>query len=126
LARPGHYSLKGKLQVSAGKDIIVLNQTNAIPDRSQMRLYSWIGVGLGLAMVGTATVMEIAKVGDSGAADAAKFALAGVGGAMFVTGGSLLKWIVDEKNTPKDGEFKVKIGAAPIKEGAIISAVGKF
>ncbi|HIN86613.1 MAG TPA: hypothetical protein EYN06_09045 [Myxococcales bacterium] len=126
LERPGHFSFKGTLDVSAGQKITVLNQTEAIPERDQLRLYAWIGVGLGLAMVGTATALEIAGEPDSGALDATKFGLAGVGGVLFVTGGSVIKWLVEEKSTPKEGKFKVQLGAAPIRNGAILGASGKF
>ena len=126
LERPGHYSFKGTIDLSAGREITVLNQTKAISDRDQLRLYAWIGVGLGLAMVGTATALEIAGETDSGAIDATKFGLAGVGGVLFVTGGSVVKWLVEEKSTPKEGTFKVQLGAAPIRNGAILGASGKF
>ena len=126
LERPGHYSFKGTLDVSAGQKITVLNQTESMSDRNQLRLYAWIGVGLGLAMVGTATALEIAGEADSGAMDATKFGLAGVGGILFVTGGSVVKWLVEEKSTPKEGKFKVQLGAAPIRNGAILGAAGRF
>jgi hypothetical protein len=126
LSRPGHYPFKGNVNVKGGQMVTLMNESIPLPDRSQLELWSWVGVGAGLAMVGAATALELGEVGDSGTMDAAKFALAGIGGVMFVTGGSLLKWAVDDRKSTKEGDFQVKIGAAPLKKGALVGAVGTF
>lgn len=126
--RPGHFPLKGKLTVAAGQRQTLVNDHEAIPDRSQVEIWSVVGVSTSLAMIATAVVLELSDVDEDGGGGIAKFTLAGVGGALFVTSGALLKWVRDERANPgaKDATFNVKLGAGFLKDGGLITARGTF
>ena len=81
-----------------------------------------------MTAVAVATALELGDIGEEGSLDVTKFTLAGAGGALFVAGGALLKWVRDEKSKPtaKDGAFQIKVGATALPSGAMVGAAGSF
>ena len=128
LREPGNYPVKGTINVKAGQDQTLVVEGEAIPDRSGWEIASVVGVSLSLAMIATATILELSDVPESDGVGPTKFALAGVGGALFIASGGVLKWVRTEKSAPtaKEGTFKIQLGATPINGGAMLGAGGTF
>ena len=126
LRRDGYYPVKGKVKVAAGSTRVLTAESDVIPDRSTLEIWSVVGISVSVAMIATATVLELSDLDEDGGVGPAKFALAGVGGAMLITSGGLLKWLRTERETPTPVDGTFKIGAAPINGGGMISAGGTF
>lgn len=127
MRRPGHYPVKGTVTVGAGQSATLVAATEAVPDRSTIEIASVVGLSLSIAMIATATVLELSDVEADGGGPI-KFTLAGVGGAMLITSGSLLKWVRSESQdpSPHDGTFQLRVGGAVTPDGAMIGASGSF
>ena len=126
--RPGRFPLKGTLDVTPGKSYSLTNDAPTLPDRKGLEIGMIVGLSLGLAMVTTATILELADVGKESGGDAAKFTLAGVGGGLFIASGAVLKWSRDSrlKPTPRDESFQIRVGAGLLKDGGMVVTSGRF
>ncbi len=126
--RPGFYPVKGSVQVTPGQVQVLSVDVQPILDRGGLEIGSITGIGVGLAMVATATVMEIGDFGKTGAMDATKFTLVGVGGGLFVASGIVLKWLRSDRISPeaRDGTFTIQVGGLPLMDGGLLTATGGF
>jgi hypothetical protein len=127
LHKSGKYPVRGTVMVREGKITTVSALAEEVPPRAELEAWSVLSLTAGTAALTTAVVLELSSDEDSIEASASKFALAGVGAVLMVSGGILLKWVRDERSDPeaRDGSFTV--GATPIRGGGgYFAATGSF
>jgi outer membrane protein OmpA-like peptidoglycan-associated protein len=125
--RPGYVPIQGLLSVQAGQRITITNDFGKIPEHTEHRLWALITSSVGLGLVAVAVTMELVVDQSAEWVDTTNFAVGGLGGALFVTGGILYGYIdAVEDPDPEPVDFSILLGMSPMPNGAAITAFGRF
>jgi hypothetical protein len=123
VSAPGMIPTTGKIKVVAGKTLVVEPVVETIPDTVGQETHGWIAFGTGMSFIlATIIVDQTVDFDDETTRDALEWSMAGVGSALTILGGVLLKDAYDSENPePKATDYKTTVGVAPVEGGAMLS-----
>lgn len=121
----GMQPVRGQIKIVAKKTTKVTVPYTEATDYTVPKALGWTALGTGLALIVTTIVIEeTVTFDDTATHDGVIFGLAGAGAALTITGGIVLKEYLAKESNPEvmDVDYGVTVGAAPTRDGGVITA----